>query len=499
MPVKIINGRPVNGQPANRPADTLPQRLPTPEPRPTTLLVITSHNYGRFLGECIRSAQAQTVPFTRILVVDDSSTDDTLQVARMYGAEVVRGEWRDVAQARNAGVTGERTRFLLFFDGDDRMPPDYHEKLLAGFTSPKIGATYAHHDYITEDGQPLYRSKNIIPFDRHRLRQQNYAGTPSLMRREAFDQVGGWWGERKGYEDWAMWLRVVRAGWDLKRCEVGLEYRRHDRQMSKATHGRYAFEVRVIEHCTQTCIVTLFGGRDLTDYFAWFDALHGEWETENLHLVAIDNSGDDDFGFALQKALMKRQISFTYKQVLEQAAGEGVSAAELSDSAPLRRAHAVPMTQHLIRLYQTARNLVPADAGFVWSVEDDVTPPVDALRRLHQHLLDHPKRGMVAAMVPHRFADGYIALNGPSMADAQRVTAPTDQPVLSTTWGCTLFRRHIWDMPALRGAWNWQGCGSAFDYAFTEDVRSAGWDIGLADVRCLHGTRNANAPAMQPG
>jgi hypothetical protein len=495
MGVTIINDQPVNGH-----ASTPPQRVPTPEPKPTTLLVITSHNYGRFLGECLRTAKAQTVPFTRIVVVDDASTDGTAAIARAHGVEYVRGEWRDVAQARNAGVIGERTRFLLFFDGDDKMPKDYHEKLLAGFTSPKIGVTYAHQDYITEDGQPLHRSSAIIPFDPVALRQKNFAGTPSLMRREAFDQVGGWWGERKGYEDWVMWLRVVAAGWEMHRCEVAMEYRRHAQQMSKATHGRHGFEVRVIEHCTQTCIVTLFGGRDLTDYFTWFDALHGEWEHENLHLVAIDNSGDDDFGFILQKALMKRRISFTYKQVLDQtAAGEGVSAAELSNSVPLRRAHAEPMTQHLIRLYQTARNLVPAGAGFVWSVEDDVTPPPDALRHLHQHLLDHPKRGMVAAMVPHRFADGYIALNGPSMAAAHRVAAPTDQPVLSTTWGCTLFRRHVWDLPALRGAWNWHGAGTAFDYAFTEDLRASGWDIGLADVHCQHGPRKPDASAVPRG
>jgi len=480
MGLLTLNGRPASG---DLPPPILP--VPTPSAPRTTLLVITCHNYGRFLAECIRSARAQSVPFTRIVVVDDSSTDGTAQVAAEHGVEYIRGEWRDVAQARNAGVTGERTSYLIFFDADDRMPTDYHEKLLSGFTSPKIGVTYAHHDYIDEAGQAMYRSKSIVPFNYALLRQRNYAGTPSLMRREAFDQVGGWWGERKGYEDWAIWLRVTAAGWTMKRVEVGLQYRRHDTQMHRTTEGRDAFRLRVIEHCTKTCIVTLFGGRVLEEYFKWLAAL--DWDHSKLHIVAVDNSGSWPFAQRLQKELMESGVSYTYVRVTDQVTKDA-SAAELSDSAPLRRAHVLPLTQHLIRLYQTARQMVPQGVDFVWSVEDDVTPPPDALKSLHQHLLNHPRCGMVAGLVPARFRPGYIAVEGATMSNPKLMVKPAFGPVLNTTFGCTLFRCEVWDLPAWRGAWNWQGSGVAFEYGFTEDVRQSGWRVHLADVRCGHGS-----------
>src|SRR4051794_36145380 len=42
-----------------------------------TACIITSHNYGHFLAECLESCISQTVPFESVIVVDDASDDDT--------------------------------------------------------------------------------------------------------------------------------------------------------------------------------------------------------------------------------------------------------------------------------------------------------------------------------------------------------------------------------------------------------------------------------------
>ncbi|MCB1946426.1 MAG: glycosyltransferase, partial [Thauera sp.] len=52
--------------------------------QPLVSIIITNYNYGRFLGEAIESALAQTWQDREILFIDDGSTDDSLDIASRY-------------------------------------------------------------------------------------------------------------------------------------------------------------------------------------------------------------------------------------------------------------------------------------------------------------------------------------------------------------------------------------------------------------------------------
>ena len=86
-------------------------------------IIINNYNYGRFLGEAIESALAQTYPHREIIVVDDGSTDGSRDVIRSYGDKIkpVFKENGGQASTFNAGWPQARGDLILFLDADDKI------------------------------------------------------------------------------------------------------------------------------------------------------------------------------------------------------------------------------------------------------------------------------------------------------------------------------------------------------------------------------------------
>lgn len=97
--------------------------------------VVNSYNYAGFLGECLDSALAQTVPFDRIIVVDDGSTDRSRDLIQRYAAEhaallpVLKDNGGQLSCFNAAVPHIEPDDLVFFLDADDIYPPDYVEKL----------------------------------------------------------------------------------------------------------------------------------------------------------------------------------------------------------------------------------------------------------------------------------------------------------------------------------------------------------------------------------
>ena len=94
---------------------------------PAVDIVIDNYNYGRYLGAAIESALDQTHPRMRVTVVDDGSTDDSLAVARAYGARirVIAKDNGGQASALNAGAVATDGELVAFLDADDVLTADF--------------------------------------------------------------------------------------------------------------------------------------------------------------------------------------------------------------------------------------------------------------------------------------------------------------------------------------------------------------------------------------
>jgi glycosyltransferase involved in cell wall biosynthesis/GT2 family glycosyltransferase len=451
------------------------------------------------------SLLCQTTPFSRIVVVDDKSADDTRAIADEYSArhetiEVCSVRFGDPGTSRNFGASRyPHANFYLFVDADNILNAEMHARLLAAFEVD--GANYlgvAYPDlWQFEDAAPLSNARRLAEirgFDINELRAKNLADTCALVRREAFEQSRGWMTGAQVCEDWCLWLEIARLGWRMQHVpQAHFYYRKHGD--SRIAGARLTDQIRDLARTLKVAVITPFAGRGwaLDAYFESLAAL--DWPRENLHLVAVDNSGDAAFGDLLYEKL--RGYSHTVVTVPARAVDE-IPAAELAGAANLRIENGYAISSQVARLYGLARAAMPTGADLVWTLEDDVCPSPDALqilaRGLYQYAPHLPRIGAVCGLLKSRF-DGKVMVyqrdenDGMQCANLEQEYSPID----GSGFYCTLWHRSAFEVPAFRPCPELGKISPpCYDFAAYGDVQRAGFRVLAArDVKCLHLQENA--------
>lgn len=122
---------------------------------PVFSVIIPAYNSAATLARAVDSVCAQTWPAHEIIVVDDGSTDDTLQVARGFGdrVRVIHQSNAGVSMARNRGAEAATGDWLAFLDADDWYYPDrlrWHAEWIAH--DPDLDFLTGDYEYRREDG-----------------------------------------------------------------------------------------------------------------------------------------------------------------------------------------------------------------------------------------------------------------------------------------------------------------------------------------------------------
>lgn len=122
---------------------------------PLVSVVITNHNYGRYLGFAVDSALSQTHPRVEVVVVDDGSTDDSREVLASYGARIrtVVQDNAGQAAAMNAGVAVAAGSLVAFLDADDVLEADAVSRLVAVW-EPGVARVQGPVSLLGGDGRP---------------------------------------------------------------------------------------------------------------------------------------------------------------------------------------------------------------------------------------------------------------------------------------------------------------------------------------------------------
>ena len=201
-------------------------------------VVIPAYNYGRFIGEAIRSVVEQTHPPSEIIVVDDGSTDETAAVVGAFGDAVryIRQDNAGVCAARNRGVSESTGELVAFLDADDTWEPTNLEKQLAAFAGDEeIGLIHcAMREFDGETGETIrvYMEGGEDGVADNLLLWEGPVivgpGGGITVSRKAFDRVGGFDTRMKVGEDWDFCYRVARLFKIGFVAEPLLNYRSHD-------------------------------------------------------------------------------------------------------------------------------------------------------------------------------------------------------------------------------------------------------------------------------
>jgi glycosyltransferase involved in cell wall biosynthesis len=144
-------------------------------------VVVPAYNAASTLAAALASARAQTVPPTRMIVVDDGSTDDTISVATAEGAEVIQQHRQGPGTACNKAVEVVTTPFVAFLDADDLWLPEKVEAQLKEFDhNPELSGVFGWVRLFLD-------GRDVDPAGPTR---ENWGRTTLFLRTERFRQVG---------------------------------------------------------------------------------------------------------------------------------------------------------------------------------------------------------------------------------------------------------------------------------------------------------------------
>jgi glycosyltransferase involved in cell wall biosynthesis len=197
----------------------------------TVSVVIPCHNAGRWIGESLRSVAAQTRFPHEIIVVNDASTDDSVEQIWQSRVKVqlIQVNFHNAAAARNAAIEVASGDWIALLDADDVWDPNHLERAADVLAHSNDVAYRALCDEMTVDGirtkvtkpQPIgttrsgFSHSEYIEFENREL----YFGHSScVIRRDRLRAIGGYDLEQIRRHDIDMWLRLIYNqtwSWDV--------------------------------------------------------------------------------------------------------------------------------------------------------------------------------------------------------------------------------------------------------------------------------------------
>lgn len=215
-----------------------PRSTPRPD-LPLVSVVVPVYNQGEFVRSAIESVLAQGYSPLELIVIDDGSTDDTPDVLRGYAgrAEVIRQDNRGAAAALNRGIRATGGSLVCWLSADDEFLPGKLEAQVAAFRdSPEVGM--AHTGYVDVDGSgTVLRTARVPaavdadPFVNVYWRNSTN-GSTVMLRRDVFDELGGFDESLRADVDADMWMRIALR-WRIAVVPgVYVRYRVHGNSLS---------------------------------------------------------------------------------------------------------------------------------------------------------------------------------------------------------------------------------------------------------------------------
>lgn len=190
----------------------------SPTTRPLVSVIVPVYNGARYLSECLESVLGQTWQDFEIIVVNDGSTDESVEIcSRFPKVKIVCQENKGQSAARNRGVYEAKGKFIAFIDQDDKWYPEKLARQVPILERGKYGMVYSNVDRIDEEGRIVERNfldkVSLQPKQSIRdcLSQDMFIlpGTV-LMTKELFEKLGGFDEQLSGYEDDDLFLRVFQ-------------------------------------------------------------------------------------------------------------------------------------------------------------------------------------------------------------------------------------------------------------------------------------------------
>lgn len=232
-------------------------------PAPLVSFVIASYNYGRHIGRTLQSILDQTEQDFEIIVVDDGSTDNSLDVIRSFGDPRVRLHVNDSnlgsVLTYNRGTSLAKGDFITYVDSDDWIEPRKTEEQVQFLRrNPQVDVVGTYVNFVNDEGSPHIRNGELQQWFSQQYDYTNLetwigdnkvAGCSVMLTRRFHERFGLRYPEFTVCADFELWTRAYASG-----CRFGvvplplMNYRLHEDSLSQRNAMTMFFEISYLLH-----------------------------------------------------------------------------------------------------------------------------------------------------------------------------------------------------------------------------------------------------------
>lgn len=251
---------------------------------PPVSVLIPAYNEGKVLDRAIVSVLSLDYPDFEVVVIDDGSSDDTLErAARWEGrhggckVRVVTQANAGKAAALNAGIQAARHPFLLCMDADSALEPQTLQRAIHHFADPSVAAV-AGNVKVENRGGFLTRLQALEYIEGLNLlrRAQGFLaavnivpGPVGVFRREALEEVGGYESDTFA-EDADLTLKLMTAGWRIEYEDEAVAWTEAPVRWMDLTQQRYRWTRGILQALRKRKGVLV---RPFPDFPLWVSAV----------------------------------------------------------------------------------------------------------------------------------------------------------------------------------------------------------------------------------
>lgn len=179
-------------------------------------IITPTYNSEKFISATIQSIQNQSYSFWELLIIDDGSTDKTIEIISQFSKAdpriktILLEQNQGTGIARNTGVTQANGRFIAFLDADDLWRPNKLERQLAFMKNNDLPFTFSYYDCIDEEGMSLRKrieAKKKLGY--LQLFFCNYIGnSTAIYDTTIFGKIPI--EKSRQRQDWMLWLTILK-------------------------------------------------------------------------------------------------------------------------------------------------------------------------------------------------------------------------------------------------------------------------------------------------
>lgn len=203
-------------------------------------IIIPMFNAQQYIEDAIESIQNQTYTQWEVIIVDDASTDDSVEVVKRIEDKRIRliqlEKNTGAAYSRNIGINHANGRYIAFLDADDLWKEDKLEKQVMFTYHNGYAFTFTGYEFADETGKPLNRVVHVPSSIQYKqaLKNTTISTITVMFDLQQLHKEEIMMPLNSTREDTATWWKVLRSGITAYGFDEPLSYYRRHMNSSSA-------------------------------------------------------------------------------------------------------------------------------------------------------------------------------------------------------------------------------------------------------------------------